>query len=48
MCHSSRSSSSRPVILDYLMLNADRGLESFVTKCRDVDHEVDTPLTSLP
>jgi len=36
----------RLVILDYLMLNTDRGLDNFMIKCCDIDHEkaaIDTP-----
>ena len=36
----------RLVILDYLMLNTDRGLDNFMIKCCDIDHEkapVDNP-----
>ena len=29
----------RLVILDYLMLNTDRGLDNFMIKCCDIDHE---------
>ncbi|KAF9650860.1 hypothetical protein BDM02DRAFT_3092313 [Thelephora ganbajun] len=37
------------VILDYLMLNTDRGLDNFMIKCCDIDHEkapIDTTNTS--
>ena len=37
---------SRLVVLDYLMLNTDRGLDNFMIKCCDVDHEkgsIDNP-----
>jgi len=40
---------SRLVILDYLMLNTDRGLDNFMIKCCDIDHEktpIDTPLVN--
>lgn len=44
-----RSCLFRLVILDYLMLNTDRGLDNFMIKCCDIDHEkapVDSPPTN--
>ena len=37
----------RLVILDYLMLNTDHGLDKFMIKCRDTDHEK-TPIDISP
>ena len=41
----------RLVILDYLMLNTDRGLDNFMIKCCDIDHEkapIDVPPVNAP
>ena len=37
----------RLVILDYLTLNTDRGLDNFMIKCCDTDHEK-VPIDSPP